>query len=112
MDYSKARKCSQFIDKAAAVGSVACLEDHFRRITKLLDETHVPETKDGAPLTVFQRVALLATTFEYEFTGSYASARQRAAMASVLEDIADDLDIDFDPEELNAAIDDEKKEQL
>jgi hypothetical protein len=107
MDLTKVRKCSQFVDKAHAAGMVACLEDHFRRISKRLDDAGVPND-DVAPLTVEQRVAILITAFQAcgdNFFNGEKMMKSYLLNAAMITPCIDEPDVC--PEELNAAVDDE-----
>jgi hypothetical protein len=111
MDLTKARKCSQFVDKAHAVGTVACLEDHFRRISKRLDDAGVPNDEVD-PYTVEQRVAILIEAFTACGSNFFNGERM---MTSYLREAVKKAPAEaepVDPEDLNAVIDDEGRESI
>lgn len=109
VDLSKVRKCSQFVDKAHAVAMVACLEDHFRRISKRLDDARVPNDEVD-PYTVEQRIAILIEAFNACGNNFFDGERMMNSYLREAEKKAPKDVASVCPEELNEAIDDESGE--
>jgi hypothetical protein len=101
------RKCSQFVDKAHAVGMVACLELHFQRISRRLDELGVPNDEVD-PLTVEQRVAILIEAFKACGDNFFDGKRMmNSYLREATKRCPPDQSAAVDPEELLAHIQDE-----
>ena len=59
-------KMDQYVDKEQAVGVIYCLEQHFRRITEMLNYYYIPQKQSWLArrnYTVEERVTVLLEAF-------------------------------------------------
>lgn len=91
----------RFVDKYHAAGIVYCLESHFRRISKHLDDCGIPTSWKQKKLTVEQRVLCLIEFAKSRGSNSHSTIGLSVQAASNREDWEEEVK---DPEEINELV--------